>query len=69
MAAKLIASPGWKHKAASLVPDLRWDPIWDTLRMLLIVLVAGAQLADLAINGGWGWAAAILAVVFVGMAS
>lgn len=48
---------------------LKWHPVWDTLRMVGCVLIAAIMLADIAINGGGLWLAAIAAVVIVGMAS
>jgi len=47
----------------------KWHPIWDTLRMAVIVLIVVSQVAILIKDGGWEWAAAIALVLFVGMAS
>ena len=48
---------------------VKWDPVWDTLRMALCVLLLVSQIAILIKEGGWEWAAAITIIVFVGMAS
>jgi hypothetical protein len=47
----------------------KWHPIWDTLRMALIILIVVSQIVILVRDGGWEWAAAIAAVVIIGMAS
>jgi uncharacterized membrane protein YccC len=57
------------HRKSTMKHKLNWHPVWDTLRMAACVLIAFAMLADITINGGGFWLAAIAAVVIVGMAS
>jgi uncharacterized membrane protein YccC len=60
---------GIVSRKSTMKHKLNWHPVWDTLRMAACVLIAFAMLADITINGGGFWLAAIAAVVIVGMAS